>query len=52
LRRNALLNPEAGEKVSARRRATYVFRRDAGVRWVCTVDNAYGTDILDQRAGE
>jgi uncharacterized protein (TIGR02246 family) len=37
---------EAGEKVSATRRATYVFRKEAGGRWVCTVDNSYGTDLL------
>jgi uncharacterized protein (TIGR02246 family) len=43
---------DAEEKVSATRRATYVFRRDADARWVCTVDNSYGTDLLDQRAGE
>lgn len=29
------------------RRATYVFRRDAGGGWLCTVDNSYGTDLLD-----
>jgi uncharacterized protein (TIGR02246 family) len=37
---------EAGEQVSATRRATYVFRREDGGRWVCTVDNSYGTDLL------
>jgi uncharacterized protein (TIGR02246 family) len=37
----------AGEKVSAARRATYVFRREADGRWVCTVDNSYGTTLLD-----
>ena len=37
----------AGEKVSATRRATYVFRREADGRWVCTVDNSYGTALLD-----
>jgi uncharacterized protein (TIGR02246 family) len=38
---------EAGEKVSATRRATYVFAREADGRWVCTVDNSYGTALLD-----
>ena len=38
---------EAGNKVSVTRRATYVFRREADGRWVCTVDNSYGTDLLD-----
>ena len=28
------------------RRATYVFRQQSG-RWLCTVDNSYGTDLLD-----
>jgi len=30
-----------------KRRATYVFKRDAKHRWLCTVDNSYGTDLLD-----
>ena len=38
---------DAGEKVDVTRRATYVFRRDAGGRWACTVDNSYGTALLD-----
>jgi uncharacterized protein (TIGR02246 family) len=38
---------EGGEKISATRRATYVFRREADGRWVCTVDNSYGTALLD-----
>ncbi|KAA9001698.1 SgcJ/EcaC family oxidoreductase [Affinibrenneria salicis] len=29
------------------RRATYVFRKDAGNRWLCAIDNSYGTDLLD-----
>ena len=29
------------------RRATYVFRRDQAHGWLCTVDNSYGTDLLD-----
>lgn len=28
------------------RRATYVFHQQ-GERWLCTVDNSYGTDLLD-----
>lgn len=31
------------------RRATYVFRHQEG-RWLCTVDNSYGTDLLDSPA--
>ncbi|WP_440962810.1 YybH family protein [Massilia sp. GER05] len=38
---------EAGDNVSVTRRATYVFRREADGRWVCTVDNSYGTALLD-----
>jgi len=38
---------EAGEKVTVTRRATYVFRREADGRWACTVDNSYGTALLD-----
>lgn len=29
------------------RRATYVFRREADGAWRCTVDNSYGTDLLE-----
>ncbi len=29
------------------RRATYVFKRDQNHGWLCTVDNSYGTDLLD-----
>ncbi|RED10652.1 YybH family protein [Pontivivens insulae] len=29
------------------RRATYVFRRDQVHGWLCTVDNSYGTDLLN-----
>ncbi len=30
------------------RKATYVFRKQAG-RWLCVVDNSYGTELLAQR---
>lgn len=29
------------------RRATYVFKREQAHGWLCTVDNSYGTDLLD-----
>lgn len=29
------------------RRATYVFVQDKTRGWLCTVDNSYGTDLLD-----
>ena len=42
---------DAGKKVDVTRRATYVFRREADGRWVCTVDNSYGTALLDYPPG-
>ena len=39
------VNPE-GEAVSTTRRATYVFRQEVDGRWLCVVDNSYGTDLL------
>lgn len=32
------------------RKATYVFRKDAGDRWLCAIDNSYGHAVLDARA--
>ncbi|MCU3851799.1 SgcJ/EcaC family oxidoreductase [Enterobacter roggenkampii] len=29
------------------RRATYVFRLESDGRWLCTIDNSYGTSLLD-----
>ncbi|MEM8979786.1 MAG: SgcJ/EcaC family oxidoreductase [Pseudomonadota bacterium] len=29
------------------RRATYVFKRTEAGSWLCTVDNSYGTDLLN-----
>jgi uncharacterized protein (TIGR02246 family) len=37
----------SGQAVHANRRATYVFRRGADGRWLCAVDNSYGTALLD-----
>ncbi len=34
------------------RRATYVFRKDDAGRWLCAIDNSYGTDILDATRGD
>ena len=36
-----------GTPVHARRRATYVFRRGADGRWLCAIDNSYGTALLE-----
>jgi uncharacterized protein (TIGR02246 family) len=38
---------EAGSRLSTTRRATYVFRKTPTGRWLCAVDNSYGTDLLD-----
>lgn len=38
-----------GGTTQVTRRATYVFRQQEG-RWLCTVDNSYGTDLLDSPA--
>lgn len=39
---------KTGEPYDVLRRATYVFKRDATRGWLCTVDNSYGTDLLDE----
>lgn len=36
-----------GGTVETTRRATYVFRAEPDGRWLCTVDNSYGTSLLD-----
>lgn len=38
---------EQGNIVTTTRRATYVFRKGADGNWLCTVDNSYGTTLLD-----
>lgn len=38
---------EDGAPVHANRRATYVFRRGGDGRWLCAIDNSYGTALLD-----
>lgn len=30
-----------------KRRATYIFSRNRTGDWLCTIDNSYGTDLLD-----
>lgn len=37
--------------VETTRRATYVFRQESNGRWLCTVDNSYGTSLLDAETG-
>ncbi|ARU95198.1 YybH family protein [Tatumella citrea] len=36
-----------GEPVEINRRATYVFRKEPDGRWLCSIDNSYGTDLLN-----
>lgn len=36
-----------GQSETIARRATYVFRRSAEGRWLCVIDNSYGTSLLD-----
>ncbi|WP_058913738.1 YybH family protein [Entomohabitans teleogrylli] len=38
---------DAGGTVTATRRATYVFQRQSDGRWLCAIDNSYGTALLD-----
>ncbi len=32
------------------RKATYVFRKVAGIGWLCAIDNSYGHEVLDANA--
>ncbi len=41
---------DAGGETQTTRRATYVFRREADGTWRCTVDNSYGTTLLDDES--
>lgn len=36
-----------GTLSQVKRRATYVFRQEADGEWLCTIDNSYGTELLD-----
>lgn len=36
----------AGVKSCISRRATYVFREEPAGKWLCVIDNSYGTDLL------
>lgn len=36
-----------GTLSQVKRRATYVFRQEAEGEWLCTIDNSYGTELLD-----
>ncbi|WP_262110953.1 YybH family protein [Aeromonas sp. Marseille-Q5825] len=36
-----------GGWINENRRATYVFRKEADRQWRCTIDNSYGTALLE-----
>lgn len=38
---------EQGGTVTTTRRATYVFRHENDGSWMCSIDNSYGTSLLD-----
>lgn len=40
------VDPE-GADVAIVRRATYVFRKTDAGKWLCVIDNSYGTTLLD-----
>jgi uncharacterized protein (TIGR02246 family) len=48
LARTLLNGTKAGEVFNIERLATYVFQQDSHGRWLCTIDNSYGTDLLVQ----
>jgi len=33
---------------SMERKATYVFKKDISGRWLCAIDNSYGTDLISR----
>jgi uncharacterized protein (TIGR02246 family) len=37
---------KAGADVSTVRRSTFVFRKGEDGRWLCAIDNSYGTDLI------
>lgn len=39
-------NKKTDSPFVADRKATYVFRKYPGDKWLCVVDNSYGTDLL------
>lgn len=41
---------KSGEAYFAERKATYVFKKEPAGRWLCVVDNSYGTDLLQPSA--
>ncbi|WP_129128224.1 YybH family protein [Geomonas oryzae] len=46
LARTLLNGTKDGQSFDIERHATYVFKQDTQGRWLCTIDNSYGTDLL------
>lgn len=46
LARTLLKATKDGQPFDIERQATYVFQPDPQGRWLCTIDNSYGTDLL------
>jgi uncharacterized protein (TIGR02246 family) len=38
---------DQGSRSYAVRRATYVFKKGESGKWVCVIDNSYGTDLMN-----
>lgn len=37
-----------GAETTLVRRSTYVFRKNANGKWLCLIDNSYGTELLNE----
>lgn len=44
-----ITNGGDGAATSLVRRATYVFRKSVEGKWLCLIDNSYGTELLNER---
>lgn len=43
---------DQGSRASAVRHATYVFKKGEPEKWLCVIDNSYGTDLLKAESGD
>lgn len=41
---------QTSKDTSITRRATYVFKQDDTLGWLCTIDNSYGTSLLNENS--
>jgi uncharacterized protein (TIGR02246 family) len=39
---------KADSEYSMERRATYVFKKNSQGRWLCAIDNSYGTELINK----